>query len=115
MSPEFPTDDCLWSTAESTRGRVVKGCDRLPDRQGSGETYAEDGLAVRGWAGGRVARVRAASVQPACGDAGLPPIKVKILGREIAAELGSSRSTLSLANPQNPRELPGRVPMSRSL
>lgn len=56
-------------------------------------------------------------MQPACGDFGLalPPIEVKILGREIAAELGSSRSALSLANPQNPREMPGRVPMSRPL
>lgn len=57
-------------------------------------------------------------MQPACGDAaglGLPPIEVKILGREIAAELGSSRSALSLANPQNPRKMPGQVPMSRPL
>lgn len=51
-------------------------------------------------------------MQPACGDTGLalPPIQLKILGREIAAELGSSRSTLSLANPQDPLKMPGRVP-----
>lgn len=56
-------------------------------------------------------------MQPACGDSSLalPPIEVKILGREIAAELGSSRSALSLANPQNPRKMPGRVPMSKPL
>ena len=51
-------------------------------------------------------------MQPGCGDTGpaLPPIQVKILGREIAAELGSRRSALSLANPQDPLEMPGRMP-----
>lgn len=118
MSPEVPTDDCLWSRGESTRGRVVKGYDRVSGRRGSGDTYAVGGFAVRRRSGGRqgrVARVRAASVQPArpaCGDAGLalPPIQVKILGREIAAELGSSRSALSLANPQDPLKMLGKMP-----
>lgn len=116
MRPEFPTGDCLWSRGESTRSRVVKGCDRVSGRRGGGDTFAEDGLAVRRWSGGSrhgsVARVRAASVQPACGDTGpaLPPIQVKILGREIAAELGPRRSALSLANPQDPLKMPGRMP-----
>lgn len=68
----------------------------------------EAGLVVRRQAGGRVARVRAASVQPGCGDAVLllSPINVKILGREIAAELESRRSALPVANPQMPRSRP---------
>lgn len=92
MSPGLPADKCLRTIGESTRSRVVKGCDRLSNKRGSGESQAvEDGLGVRRPAGDRVARVRAASVQPSCGDAGhwLLPIRVKILGREIAAELGS--------------------------